>query len=207
MRGELEAPADLGGRFARACPIHKRLLDDGLECPMGHHVEQWATYDRQKAVFMFEGVEADKPEILDAPRGLPAAGRPRAIVDRPKPAKENDVAASSTKLKKKLVLSERLEDGAKAVLYVQLISLFGGDPRTQLDRWRISWRHVGANKAVVVGIAATAVDEVKARAAYDQVVSGAAKAGWQKIAASRGYGRAIILRPVPAPAKATARAV
>jgi len=204
VRGELEAPAALGGRFARACPIHKRLLD-GLECPMGHHVEQWATYDRQKAVFMFEGVEADKPEILDAPRGVPQPGGPAGDQQfpnrEPKPRKESPMGASNLKV----IASKRLDDEAGVILYIQVVLFTPKNaPKVPMDRYRIRWRrHEGKKNRV--GVAATAPDEAKARATHALILSAAYKDGWRDAPVAGGTGRALVLQSVPSPSRPVRR--
>ena len=205
MHGELEAPS-LDGRYARVCPVHKRILDD-LDCPAGHAIGegQWDTFDRVKRVYLHLGIEVDKAEVVEPPpQRLAGPGRPMALARRQTEAPTNGGSRMAKGAPGKRIIDvRRFEDAKKSVLFLHLKEVSPKDPRSTLDRYRVTWRLSGEKKGTA--IATTAADEEKGRAAFAAAVKDALKEGWIETAASRGFGRAIICRPIPPAAKRPGR--
>jgi hypothetical protein len=192
MRGELEAPVDLGGRYARACPEHNRILE-GLDCPMGHHVEKWATYDRQKGVFLAEEIDADSHEIHEvAPRPI------RGPCNLPRHERMEAMSEASPEKKTKTVASTRFVDQSrKEILFVQMVHKIS--TRGTTPPWRVGWRRLLGDKTETAWIVVTK-EEAEAKQKYADTVRSVTKDGWREEASRRS----VVIRAAPKPGAAPA---
>jgi hypothetical protein len=200
MRGELPTPHDLSGRFVRVCPAHRRILDE-LECPAGHHVDTWATLDRHTNQIKAEGIDADHGELLahEAPRTAPRL----LSLGGTKQEKGSEMKATAGEAKVRVILSQRLEDSAKTLLFVQLVAV--AVSKGNLDPFRLKWRRKLPDGKVNTGIEATAELEKVGRDLWKAAVARALAAGWIQSAHSWTGGRRLSFRPIPAPAGAAGR--